>query len=66
MIGGGLNASIAGARNSPAVLYSALKVRDEPLWRERSLSHAACPVCAGALPLNVAIAATITNRVDLT
>jgi hypothetical protein len=41
-------------------------MRDEPLWRERSRSHAVCPVCAGALALNAAIAAATINRVDFT
>ncbi len=46
---------------SPAGLYSALGMRDEPLWRVRSRSHAACPVYAEALPLNVAIATNMIN-----
>jgi hypothetical protein len=66
MEGGGLNDLTAGARKSPAALYSALRMRDEPLWRERSRSHAPCPVCASALALNAAIAATAINRVNST
>jgi len=66
LIAGVLNDPVAAARNSPALLYSALRMRNEPLRRERSRSHAACPVCACAPALNVAIAASVTNRVSFT
>ena len=39
--------------------------RDEPLWRDRSRSHAACPVCAWVALLNAAITTDAVMYADL-
>ncbi|WP_131991546.1 hypothetical protein [Acidipila rosea] len=63
--GGGLNDPAAGARNSPAALYSAVRMHDELLWRDRSRSQAPCPVWAWAELLNAALTADAMMYADL-
>lgn len=66
LIGGGLNDPRAGGRNFPGALYPAVRMRNDLLWRDRSSSHAACPVYAAAQALSVAISAGVANRVSIT